>query len=466
MENQTSGFLKIQEAECSVIGALISTPSSINDVAALLTREDFTIPAHEWIWRAIKYLYDNNTPATIVSISDMLQRYKKLEEAGGLEYLTQLASSYPFASEIMTHAKIIKRESAKRKGVQLAQDIQDLTLEDNFDSEEEYFMLIDSLFNHSRPTTGGNMRGFEETEEDYKEYLTTQTGGVKVGFPAFDEWSGGIDKGWLYILAGRPSVGKTAKALQMAVSIAKQDAGQILFWSQEMTFNQLKNRMISPIVNINYARMRRKELEHHEIDLVMRAHKSLAKTPLYVEDSAGVTIEHVVSTARQRERSHGQVGAIFVDYLTRMNIKQNKGETWSRAVGDVAKRFKWLAQEMNCPVFLLAQLNREGAQGEPKISDLRDSGEIEQEADVIEFLWKDPEDTHSDGVVIQSSIAKGRDTGVSKFRYLFKGWIQKYEELNASESVANIQSYQEDGSTFRKIPNKQGTRSRFSKRNA
>lgn len=466
MENQTSGFLKIQEAECSVLGAIISTPIAMNEVASLLTKEDFTISAHEWIWRAIKYLYDNNTPATLVSISDMLHRYKKLDEAGGIGYLTQLASAYPFAGEILTHAKIIKRESSKRKGMQLAQDIQSLTLEDNFDSEEEYFMLIDSLFNHSRPHTGGNMKGFEETEEDYKEYLTTQNSGVKLGFSAFDEWSGGIDKGWLYILAGRPSVGKTAKALQMAVSIAKQNEGQILFWSQEMTFNQLKNRMISPIVNINYGRLRRKELEPHEFELVMKAHKSLAATPLYVEDSAGVSIEHVVSTARQRERSHGQIGAIFVDYLTRMNIKQNKGETWSRAVGDVAKRFKWLAQEMNCPVFLLAQLNREGAQGEPKISDLRDSGEIEQEADIIEFLWRDPEDTHNDGVVIQSSIAKGRDTGVGKFRYLFKGWIQKYEELKESEPVANIQSYQDGSTTYRKIPNKQGNRSRFSKRNA
>jgi replicative DNA helicase len=470
MDNLNNGYSmqSILEAEASVLGAILLNSKAMDSVADILHQDDFYVQAYQWIWRAMIYLYKKDSPIDVVTLSSTLNQYKKLEDAGGMEYITQLSESCPSAMNIKHYADIVKRESARRKGVRLAEDIIRLTKEDEFETPDEYFMMMESLFNHMRPDTSGRMRGFDETKEDYMESLTTTTDTIKTGFEMFDNWSGGIGRGWLYILAGRPSIGKTAKSLQMAVNIAKQHIGQVLFWSQEMTFNQLKNRMLAPVTEINYSRIRRKELEPHEIKLLSKAHDEIGRYPLFVEDSAGVTIEHITATARRIYRKNGQIGAIFVDYLTRMNIKQEKGQTWSRAVGDVAKRFKWLAQELNCPVFLLAQLNREGADKEPSMQNLRDSGEIEQEADVIEFLWRDSEEDESDGIIVRSTIAKGRDIGVGKFRYLFKGWIQKYEDYKEvqHESMASVQSYQEDGSTYRKIPNKQGNRSRFSKRNA
>lgn len=417
------------QSECAVLGAIIASPEAMTEVVTLLDKEDFADERHQWIWRAAKYLYDKRMPINLATLSDMLNRYKKLEEAGGISYMTELASSYPFAAEIRHHAAIVRRESYKRKGIQLANDIVRLTREDDFDTAEEYFTLIDSLVSGLRPKSNqGNMKGYDETEDEYFAYLESRDDNITTGFRSFDQWSGGIGRGWLYVMAGEPAVGKTAKALQMAAHIAGLNVGQVLFWSQEMSRNQIKNRQLSCMTGVNYSRIRRKELEPHEKELLRQAHRKLAETPLYVEDSSGITIEHVESVARQRERQFGQIGAIFVDYLTRMNIKQKNGETWSRAVGEVAKRFKWLAQELNCPVFLLAQLNREGHQGKPALRNLRDSGEIEQEADVVEFLWKDPEDTDQAGTVVQSYIAKGREIGVADFRYIFKGWIQRYEE--------------------------------------
>lgn len=426
MNSQSNGSIL---SECAVLGAIIANPEAMSEAVTLLDKDDFADERHKLIWRAAKYLYDKKTPITIVTLSETLNRYKKLEEAGGVSYMTKIASSFPFASEIPAHARIVKRESCKRKGMQLANDIVRLTQEDDFETAEEYFTMIDSLVSNLRPYSNmGNMKGYDETEDEYFEYLESKDDNITIGFKSFDEWSGGIGRGWLYVMAGEPGVGKTAKALQMAAHIASQNVGQVLFWSQEMSRNQIKNRQLSCMTGVNYARIRRKELEPHEKEILRKAHRALAETPLFVEDSSGITIEHIENIARQRDRQFGQIGAIFVDYLTRMNIRQRNGETWSRAVGEVAKRFKWLAQELNCPVFLLAQLNREGHQGKPALRNLRDSGEIEQEADVVEFLWVDPDDTSPDGKIVQSSIAKGREIGVADFRYVFKGWIQRYEE--------------------------------------
>lgn len=457
----------VVESEQCVIGAILIENTVMDELISLIDTDDFSVETHGLIWRSMKYLYQKNEPIDLVTVATVLDKHKKLDAVGGVGYLTQLASSVPSTSNVVSYAEIIKRQSLKRKGMTFAEDIRRMTMEDDFETNEEYLMLLDTMFSHMRPDTTGKMKNFAETKSDYLTFLTSKVENVTTGFKEFDEWSGGVGKGWLYILAGRPSIGKTAKALQMASHIATLGQGEVLVWSQEMSFNQLKNRVLSSVTGINYGKIRKKLLEPHELEIMSRAHDQFDSLPLSVEDSYGVNIEHIRSTARQMKRQKGSIGAIVVDYLTRMDIQQKKGETWSRAVGEVAKRFKWLAQEMNCPVILLAQLNREGAEGAPSIQNLRDSGEIEQEADIIEFLWQDPEETSAKGVVVQSTIAKGRDIGTSKFKYLFKGWIQKYEEYGGGEyEVANIQSYQEGGSTYRKIPNKSGSRSNFPKRNA
>src|SRR5690606_24785028 len=218
-----------------------------------------------------------------------------------------------------------------------------------------------------------------QTRKEYFEYLEQKDDFIYTGFKAFDEWMGGIGRGWLYILAGRPSVGKTAKALQMAVGIAQQGAGEVLIWSQEMKRNQLLNRMLSPLSSVNSNRIRRKLIEPWERDKINVAYDTLESLPLHIEDAKNVTIEEVRATARKVKRKHGKLAAIMVDYLTIMKIVQQKGETRSQAVGHVTRTAKQIALELDCPFIMLAQLSRDG-KDEPKLEHLRDSGEIEQDA--------------------------------------------------------------------------------------
>ncbi|AHV96132.1 replicative DNA helicase [Paenibacillus sabinae] len=427
METQLISEQHIQ-AERSVIAVVLQGKNVLDELAGYILPEDFQEIAFRHVYQAALSLYNKNEPVDIVTISAKLQQQKVLEEIGGVTNLSRIASSEITAFNTMYYAKIIKRQSIRVKGLALSGDIQAVTFEDDFETPEEYLQIIDSLVSQMRPETKGAMKGFSDTQDDYMEFIQTKTTNIKTGFQKFDDWSGGIGRGWLYIMAGRPSIGKTAKALQMAVCMARQDAGDVLIWSLEMTTNQLKDRMISNMSGVNYGQIRQKQVGEFELKRIQKAHDTLNNYALMIDDSPGVTFDHVRATARQIHRKKGRLGAIFVDYLTRMNIKQQKGETWSRSVGEVAKRFKWLAQELDCPVILLAQLSREGAEGAPQLHHLRDSGEIEQEADTVEFLWQDPEETSRDGVVVQSTIAKGRHTGTAAFKYLFKGWVQRYED--------------------------------------
>lgn len=416
------------KAEQALLGAIFLEPSTFDEVVSMIDEKDFRSESHELIFRAMKYVHKEKGVTDNLTIVEMLMKFNRIDQAGGMLYISQLSNSASTAANIMYYARIVKHKSLKRKGLQLGTDIHRLVNEDEFDTPEEFYQLLDNMTMAIRPNRTGKMRSYADTEDEYANFLDTTEDLVLTGFPQFDNTFGGIGRGWLYILAGRPSVGKTAKALQMALNMAHQRSGEILFWSQEMTFNQLKNRQLSNITGVSYNKIRKKTLENFEKEMVMKAHRETANHPLYVEDSHGITIDHVRATAKLMQRKHGKIGAIFVDYLTRMNIKQEKNQTWSRAVGEVAKRFKWLAQEMDCPVILLAQLNREGAEGAPGLHNLRDSGEIEQEADVVEFLWREDDNEDPKGVIVNSTIAKGRDIGISNFKYRFKGWIQRYED--------------------------------------
>lgn len=417
------------ETERAVLGAVLLDSRVMDEIHDLLEPRDFTTASHELIWKAMKYLYEKDKPIDFLTVSNMLVTYDRLEEVGGISYLTGLAESTPSAANAVYYAKIIRSRAFRRRGQEAANAIYRMATEGEYENDEDYFNDIERVALSIRPQTSSGMKHLSETKDEYIAYLEEQDDFIFTGFKKFDEWMGGVGRGWLYILAGRPSVGKTAKALQMAVNIAKQNVGPVLIWSQEMRRNQLLNRMLSPLTGVNSNRIRKKDLEPHEKQRLLQGYDQLAKLPLYIEDAKNVTIEEVRATARQIKRKNGRLAAIFIDYLTIMKIPQKKGETRSQAVGNVTRTAKQVALELDCPIFMLAQLSREGA-GEPKLEHLRDSGEIEQDADVVEFLWHDPNESMTpDGAkIVQCTIAKGRDVGVNHFKYKFKGWIQKYED--------------------------------------
>uniref|UniRef100_UPI00131A0192 DnaB-like helicase C-terminal domain-containing protein n=1 Tax=Microbulbifer pacificus TaxID=407164 RepID=UPI00131A0192 len=270
------------------------------------------------------------------------------------------------------------------------------------------------------------------TRQDYfKHLLDKSIEYIPTGFPQFDEWANGIYRGDLFVSAGRPSVGKTAKLLQRAIGVA--ETGPVLIWSQEMDEEQLKDRMISNITGIPYNRIRNKELNPQQYGKIEEAYNRLEKMPIYIQDTSGVTIEEVRSTARRFKKKHGDIAMIAVDYLQIMKIPQKGSETRSSAIGNVTGAAKQIARELKCCFMMLSQMNRDSDKNpkKPTFSDLKESGSIEQDADVIEFLWMDHNDNNEpQGKVIQQFIAKGRNTGLNEFRLLFRGWKQNFIELD------------------------------------
>ncbi|NBI28321.1 replicative DNA helicase [Chengkuizengella marina] len=420
---------EVLKAEQSVIGAVFIENKVLDDIANILEPRDFVQESHKMIWKGIKHYYQNNIPIDLVTIVDALNRYGRLTEVGGVKYLNELAESCPTTANVEYYADIVKSKAMRRRGIEAGKRIKELSEDEEIEDDEQYFAEVEKIASELRPSGNSRMKHVSEIRKDYLDDLKKPYECIPTGFYSFDAWSSGIGRGWLYVLAGRPSVGKTAKMLQMVQGIARHDAGEVVIFSQEMKSNQLISRMISANTAVNMTAIRKKELDEDQIKKINLAYDKLEKLPIHIEDAKNFTIEEVRATARQIKRTKGRLGAIVVDYLTIMNIPQSKGETRSQAVGRVTRTAKQIALELDCPFIMLAQMSREGGKAEkPKLEHLRDSGEIEQDADVVEFLWHDPEDTDKSGKVIQSFIAKGRDIGINEFRYIFKGWIQTFNE--------------------------------------
>jgi replicative DNA helicase len=436
-------------AEQSVLGSVFLYRECLNDISFLEPR-DFANNRNRLIFEVMRWLDEQDLPVDVISVSNHFQQRNRLQEIGGIKYLTELSGAVPSAANVAYYAKLVRSQAIRRRGAETGRKIANLAHED-FDSDEEYFAAVEALVDELRPGQVVEMRSMADSKEAYYQHLKTKAEKMLSGFDQYDRWSQ-IWRGWLYVLAGRPSVGKTAKALQLALGIARQrrevngvmrdmrDAGVVLFYSQEMPESRLKDRLISNISAISYNRIINKGGEEgfteDEWQRIDRAYAELERLPIFIKDKPAITIEEIRADARKIKKKHGSIAAIFVDYLQIMSIPLKKGEKRHEAIGRVTGTAKQIARQMDCCFVMLSQMTRASEEREePKLSDLKESGSIEQDADVVEFLWHDPDDVETGGKVIQSLFAKGRDTGVNKFRYLFQGWLQRYKELEKKEVV-------------------------------
>src|SRR5690625_1577569 len=272
------------EVEASVLGSVLLEPSVMDEIHSLLEPRDFSIESHNLIWKAIKQKYSQDEPIDLITITDTLGRYKRLEDVGGMDYLKQLLASVPTALVAPEHARIVQREAYRRRGIQAAHEIIEITQAGEHEDNEAYFQAIENSVTSIRPRSSGTMRSISESKDEFFQFLDKKDDFIKTGFRQFDETVGGIDRGWLYILAGRPSVGKTAKVLQMSVNIARQNKGDVLIWSQEMGRNQILTRMLSSFTSVNFNRIRRKTLDDDEKQTLRRGYDHLSDLPLHIED--------------------------------------------------------------------------------------------------------------------------------------------------------------------------------------
>ena len=426
--NSFTNHLHNTETEAALIGAVFQDETVMNDVFHLV-ESDFSLESHRLIWRAVRYQFQNDKPIDYVTIANKMVEYRRLENMGGISYLTKLATSYASARNAKEYARIIKDAAIKRKGMEAGAKLMELANNEEL-SAHDYYVQAQQLVESISQSSGEGMKHVSEKRESFFTYLATQDSFMKTGFAAFDDWAGGYVRGNLKITAARPSVGKTAKSLQETGSIAEQGIGSVLFWSQETKTEKLLMRMASARTGVNSNRLRMKTLDQSELDRLHKDYDHLEKLPIYFHDSKNVTIDEIRATARTFKKNVGPIAMIVVDYLTLMDIPVLRNERWDQSVGRVTRNAKRIAEEMDCVFNMLAQLNREGDNTEPTLKHLKDSGDIEQDADIVEMLWHDKGEVSQNGKIIQSSITKGRDIGVNKFKYLFKGWLQRYEPYN------------------------------------
>ncbi len=414
------------DAEISVLGAIFLEPDVINDIVFLEAR-DFISARHQQIFRVMKWLDDRNQPIDITTVTELYMQHNKMDEVS-ISYLAELAVSCPTASNVVSYANIVRSRAIRRRGTEIGQKIMNLVHED-FETDDDYFAEIEKLASEVRPEDDGKMQSLKDTRQGYFEHLLKRAEFIPTGFKQYDKWAHGLWRGWLFVSAGRPSVGKTAMLLQRIMGVAK--SGPVIVFSQEMDKYQLYDRMIANSTGIAYGRIKNKELKVEELGMIEYAYKELEKLPIFVQDSSGVTIEEVRATARRFKKRYGQIAMIAVDYLQIMKIPQRKNETRAQAIGNVTTTAKQIARDMNCCFMMLSQMTRESDNvKKPQLSHLKESSSIEQDADIVEFLWHDPADKMPQGKVIQQFFAKGRDVGMNEFKLLFMGWKQKFIELD------------------------------------
>ncbi len=429
-------------AEQSVIGALMLDKQAFDKVADYLVEEDFYRRDHQVIYKTIKILAEKQSPLDVITLSESLEKLGWLEECGGLAYLATLAKETPSAANIMAYAEIVREKSILRQLITSGNDIADLafnpkgreTVELIETAEQTVFRIADQ---YRRKGTGfTSIRPLLSKAIDRIEMLYHKEGsitGASTGFSDFDEMTSGMQPSDLIIVAGRPSMGKTTFAMNIAEHVAIKEQVPVAVFSMEMPGEQLAMRMISSLGRIDQHHVRTGKLEDDEWPRITSAMTILSETKLYIDDTPAMSPTEVRARCRRLARENdGQLGLIVLDYL---QLMQSPGaENRVNEISDISRSLKALAKELNVPVIALSQLNRSLEQRpnkRPVMSDLRESGAIEQDADLIVFIYRDEvynKDTSDKGTA-EIIIAKQRNGPIGTTRLTFLGQYTRFENF-------------------------------------
>ncbi len=439
------------EAEQAVLGGLMLDNNAWDQVADRINEDDFYIYDHRIMFRAISGLAENNKPFDVITLSDWLEHHQELSEPSALAYLSTIAKDTPSAANIRAYAAIVRERSILRHlisvGTEIAQSGFNAQGQDTkalLDQAEQKVFQIAEHGARSR----GTFKTFKtllKTTVEHIEILFEKDDpitGVPTGFTEFDEQTAGLQAGDLIIVAGRPSMGKTSFALNLAeYAILKQKAAVAVF-SMEMPGEQLAMRVLSSIGRIDQQRLRTGKLQDEDWPRFTSAVSMLSEVPLYIDDSAALTPTELRARARRLKREH-DLSLIVVDYLQLMQVA-GTSENRATEISEISRSLKALAKELHLPIVALSQLNRSLEQRtdkRPVMSDLRESGAIEQDADVIVFIYRDEvynEDSNDKGTA-EIIVAKQRNGPIFKTRLTFLGQYTRFEnfvpEIYSTESL-------------------------------
>ena len=384
------------DAEQSILGAILLENTSIDKALELVMPDDFYKESHRKIFLAMIELTDHGEAIDLITLPEALRKKEELEKAGGLSYISSLLSSVPNAANIHYHCKIIREKSILRSLINSATSIvsrgyEDTKNVDEFldDAEKMVFEIAEKKIKPSFFGIKAIIKdSFEMIEALYnrKEMIT----GVPSGFKELDEITAGLQPSDLIIVAGRPSMGKTAFVLNMASNVAIKNKIPVAIFSLEMSKEQLVMRMLSSEARIDGKKIRTGHLEQSDWNSLTTAAGELSEAPIFIDDSSGLNVLEMRAKARRLKREHG-LGLVIVDYLQLMRGYGNS-ESRQQEISDISRSLKGLAKELACPVIALSQLNRAvetRTDRKPLLADLRESGAIEQDADVIMFIYRE-----------------------------------------------------------------------------
>jgi replicative DNA helicase len=431
------------EAEQAVIGGLLLANDKWDDVADVVTAGDFYRNDHRNIFRAMELLIESDKPLDVVTLHDKLQNLDLLEGMGGLPYLAELAHNTPSAANIRAYAHVVQEKSISRKLLVTANNIERITRNPEGRSARKIIEEAESELQaiaENRAKEGGPrvIKPILKTTIEQIENLVKNKGqlsGISSGFTELDNLTNGLQKSDLIIVAARPAMGKTSFAMNLveAAIIKPEHPKPVLVFSMEMSAEQLMMRLVSAVGKIDGRDIKRGEIKDDDWQKLSLAASKLVDKPLYIDDTPALTPTEIRSRVRRIHKEHGAVGLIMVDYLQLMQVS-GRSEGRTAEISEISRSLKSLAKEFNCPVIALSQLNRSlenRPNKRPQMSDLRESGAIEQDADIIMFIYRDevynPESEHKGKAEI--IIGKHRSGPTDTVNLAFVGRYTRFDNL-------------------------------------
>ncbi|MFC4778321.1 replicative DNA helicase [Paenibacillus sp. GCM10023252] len=430
------------EAEQAVIGAVLLQAEALITAMERLRSEDFYGVSHQRIYEAMIHLAENNLPIDLVTLTSYLNDQQLLEEIGGVSYLAKLANSVPTAANVDYYAQIVEEKSLMRRLIRTATEI---VTNGYAGSEDVSILLGDAEARIMEISNRRSSSGFISIRDvlmevfEKVEMLYTNKGGstgIPSGFTDLDKMTSGFQRNDLIIVAARPSVGKTAFALNIAQNVGVRAGETVAIFSLEMSAAQLVQRMICAESNVDAGRMRTGYLEGDDWEKLTMAIGSLSEAQIYIDDTPGITVAEIRAKCRRLKKERG-LGMILIDYLQLIQGRGKAGENRQQEVSEISRTLKQIARELEVPVIALSQLSRGVEQRQdkrPMMSDLRESGSIEQDADIVAFLYRDDYyDKESEKKnIIEIIIAKQRNGPVGTVELVFLKNYNKFVSLDRS----------------------------------
>jgi replicative DNA helicase len=431
------------EAEQSLLGGLLLDNHAFDRIADLVSAEDFYRDDHRRIFRHVARLIDQNKPADVVTVAESIDASEDKDRTGGPAYLGSLAQNTPSALNIRRYAELVRDRSVQRRLITVATEIAESALAP---SGKEVGQLLDEAESRIMEVGEKGQRGtqgfeqiqpvlarvFERIDHLYHQENKSDVTGVPTGFIDLDERTAGLQAGDLVIVAGRPSMGKTALALNIAEHVGVKNGIPVAVFSMEMGATQLAMRMLGSIARVDQHNMRTGRLNDEEWSRLSSAMGDLHNAPIFIDETGALNALELRARARRIHRQCGKLGLIVVDYLQLMSAS-SEGENRATEISEISRSLKALAKELECPVVALSQLNRAletRNDKRPMMSDLRESGAIEQDADLILFIYRDevyfPEKVEARGIA-EVIIGKQRNGPIGKVELTFLGEHTRFE---------------------------------------